>query len=357
SWVRIDTDSIAKYGSGKIKVINSRWLSNLNLAGAQKAATLIGRRFADIQRKITFQLDPKDSDGATGLWTGQTRNINYRDICDFNGYPVDTMFQIISASQSRNYKFSGIEFKYGDELADDITVTDKIVYYSGEEGADNITNVNLMADWESLYQPHEADSEAIFVVKTGTIMGSSSISTYSIETGAWPNLTTGFVKIIIQSGSYVAGKGGDGANGDNTPAAENGGGAINLGVDVILEGGGVLGGGGGGGGGKNGAFAEAAGGGGAGSAIGSAGQDTRNTGGTSVNSLIHAEDGTVSTGGAGGFISIDHNGEPFDYTGGDGGDLGEAGTLSGGTAGKACNLNGYTLDQSSSGVTIEGAVS
>ncbi|MCP4494626.1 MAG: hypothetical protein GY820_46095, partial [Gammaproteobacteria bacterium] len=75
TWARIDTDSIAKYGSGEVKEIHSRWLSNINLAGAQKAATLIGRRFSDIQRKISFELDPKDSDGATGLWTGQSRNI------------------------------------------------------------------------------------------------------------------------------------------------------------------------------------------------------------------------------------------------------------------------------------------
>ncbi|MCP3672141.1 MAG: hypothetical protein GY814_17270, partial [Gammaproteobacteria bacterium] len=350
---RVDTDSIAKYGSGEVKEIHSRWLSNINLAGAQKAATLIGRRFSDIQRKISFELDPKDSDGATGLWTGQSRNINHRDMTDFDGYPVDTMFQIISAHQSQSYKFSGIEFKYGDELSDDITVTDKIVYYSSDEETP-LLNINLKEDWENLYQAHAADSKAIFIIQTGAVIGSSSNSTYSIETGSWTNLTTGSVTLVIQSGCFVVGKGGNGADSDNTPAAGDGGGALNLGVDLTIEGGGIIGGGGGGGGGNDGAYAEAAGGGGAGSSSGDGGGGSGIFGGDSLISLTEAEGGTVSAGGNGAAIVFTNGGELVYADGGNGGNLGEDGDLSGGSAGLAVKKNGHTL--TNSGVTIIGAV-
>ena len=358
SWVRVDADSIIKYGSNAVKTINSRWLNNTNLAGAKKVATLVGRRFADIQRKITFSLDDKDADGATGLWAGQSANVNHRDMLDFNGFPEDTLFQIISAAQKKHYDFEGIEFKYGQELADDIASTDKIVFYSAGSG-NPYANINLKADWEALYGTHAADSEAIFIVSNNSVIGSSSAGTYAVETGAWGNLTTGFVKVIINSGSYVVGKGGDGgtSNGNGTV----GGNAINLDVDVILEGGGDLGGGGGGGGGGQPSFIGAAGGGGGAGSVGGTGGNTFSGG--SGNVTYYQSNGTVSAGGGGGRVDAVF-GLAF-ARGGSGGNLGQNGTVgqsddtvgTGGLAGKAVNLGGNTLDQTGSGVTVHGAVS
>ena len=359
SWARIDTDSIVKYGSSEIKVINSRWLNNGNLAGAKKVATLIGRRFADIQRKITFSLDDKDADGATGLWAGQTANINHRDMLDFNGYPEDTMFQIISAAQKKHYQFEGVEFKYGAELADDIASTDKIYYYSAGSGNPYL-NVNFLTDWESLYGTATATSEAIFIVSNNSIIGSSvAFAAYAIQTGTWPTFTTGFVKLIINSGSYVVGKGGSGGDNDTANGA-TGGSAINLDVDLILEGGGILGGGGGGGGVGQPPFTGAAGGGGgAGMNVGIGGDTFSGSSGVVTN---YSSNGTLSAGGSGGRVDA-QIGEDF-AEGGRGGNLGFSGFASGdvggtgGAAGKAVQLNGsFTIDQTGSGVTVYGAIS
>ncbi len=354
SWIRIDSDSITKYNSNKVRVVNTRWLNNNNKAGAQKVATLIGRRFSDIPRKISFSLDAKDSDGATGLWVGQSRSINHRDIVDFYGSPEDTMFQILSSRERGNYDFTGLEFAYGAELAGDIASTDTIVYYSTDA-----TAINLYDDWVALYGTPAADDECVFIVENNSTIGSYPGASAVETNNSWPSFTTGFVKLIINSGCYVVGHGGNGGHGSGSPSAANGGLAINLGVDLILEGGGVLGGGGGGGSEYSIPPVDCAGGGGAGSLYGLEQGGTAYYGSEHLNQIINAEDGTIESGGNGAEVTIG-TGEPLTYWGGDGGDLGTNGTGGNGVngiAGKACELNGYTLDQSGSGVTTYGTIS
>lgn len=351
SYARIDSDSIIEYQTNITKVINSRWMLSINAAAAIKAATLIGRRFSDTQRHISFSLEDKDSDGANGVWAGMSRAINHRDMVDFTGLPQDTIFQIISAKKSNNYDFTGIEFKYGGVLPDDAPELDDVVYYS-----EDTLNANMYDDYFALYGAPAVDTEALFIVRPGVIMGSVSNGTPSMDTGnSWPAFTTG--KITLQNNGFIVGAGGQGEEASGASAATVGGTAINLQEDLTLDNLGVIGGGGGGGGAIDDTKAFVDGGGGAGGDVGLRGGGLTAPGPPStIDIIIQAESGTTEFGGDGAVIFYTFAGEPFVVVAGDGGDLGMPGGLGGAAGGAAIVDNGNTITYTNIG-DIRGPVS
>lgn len=356
TYARVDTDSISLYGSNEIKTINSRWISATNKAAALQLAAKIGRRFADIPRTIDFSLDPKDSD----VWIGQSRAINHRDIVDFTGKPVDTVFQIISASEGELFKYRAIEYVYGAELPEDEgggdPTVDLVIFGS------SLRNINLRTVYDSLFPAPSGTTKAKFIIEPGVIIGSSSTTTDSMDTGSWP---VGATVTIVNKG-YIVGAGGNA--GDVSVAGGNGvagGDALNLNHNIILDNQGIIGGGGGGGGSSIDANAPstaiAGGGGGAGDISGLKGF----TGGDMLIDPIYIEatNGTITDGGDRGSSADPRYSGVLAY-GGYGGDLGQAGTNAtggtvagtGGAAGKAINLNGKTITYTMAG-DIRGAVS
>jgi len=329
--LRIDTDSIAKYSSNQIRTINSRWINASNKAQALVLAALYGRRFSDIPREISFELDAKDSD----IWIGQSRDVNHRDILSPEGIPVDTTFQILSVKESGNYHYTALEFTYGRELPEDEGGGDPdvdLVILSFDQ--DNIT---LRTIYDTLFPAPDASTKAKFIIENGVIVGSTSIGVAGLKTGTWPAGAT--VTLQIDLGGFSVGKGGNGEDGDGSPAAEDGGDAIEMQFALEIINNGVIGGGGGGGDSDSDAVAEAAGGGGAGAGIGISGASTFT--GTELDFLIDAEDGTLEDGGAGARIKYGF-GEPVIIAGERGGNLGES-TIA--TAGLAIKKNGFTLTQ------------
>ena len=127
-------------------------------------AALIGRRFSDIPREIGFSLDAKDSD----VWIGQSRAINYRDIVDFTGVPVDTIFQIMSAKESKNYNYKALEYTYGEQLPEDEGGSDPdvdlIIFGSNQR------NINLRTVFDSLFPAPDASTKAKFVVQKSVLI-------------------------------------------------------------------------------------------------------------------------------------------------------------------------------------------
>ena len=294
---RIDSESISKFSSNEVKTINCRWIAQIDDSSALLLAELIGRRWANIPREITFFLDDKDS----SLSAGDLVSINHRDIVDPTGVPVDSIFQVVSKQESENFKYKGIEFLYGDQVPVDI----------GEE-PDSITlsinerNIDLLDRYESIKGPASGSTNAVFIIDAGVIIGSATTGA-AIDTGAWPAGAT--VKIINKG--HVVGRGGNGGTvlgGDDGLPGRDG---INMGYALFVENFGIIGGGGGGGG-QHGIFD---GGGGAGDLVG-----------------VGAPNGTLENGGNG-------------VT--DGGDLGEAGQSgdvgAGGAAGRAIDRNGFSL--------------
>jgi len=329
SHARIDTTSIAKYKTSNVRTINTRWIDNTGKGTVLTIAALIGRRFADNPRIVNFSLDAKDVSGSAGVWLGQTKAINYRDIVDFNGLPVDTFFQIISAREDKNYSFEALEFTYGSALTEDEG--------AGETGVDLLilsgNNINLRDYYDArIIGGATASTKAKFVVQSTTIIGSTATTTNAIETGTFP--AGAEITLQVNSGGYVLGKGGYGGGWDTTDDGEDGGDAINMTFDLTLINNGIIGSGGGGGGAGENSFVVFGGGGGAGGLVGDGGQ-------------FAGYSGTTETGGAGGTNA------------GDGGDLntnGSAGSLgTGGTKGDAINKNSNVLTETVTG-DIRGAI-
>lgn len=352
TYARVDSNSIQFNDNiDQVKVIYSRWISDTNAAGARQLAALIGRRFAQTPRMVNWEMDPKDSD----VWIGQSRAINHRDIVDPTGLPVDTVFQIISSSEGENYKYSALEFNYGDELAEDEG--------GGEPGVDLVIltvddqNINLRTIYNGLFPTPDGSTVAKFVIDTGVIIGSSSTGSFSLDTGSWPVGAT----VILQTNStaFVVGRGGDGSSTFNVDG-DDGGPAIILNHDLELINNGVIGGGGGGGAANRntgfGSTGTAAGGGGAGNDPGDGGTNSFTGSGLYINT--QPEDGTLESGGFKGSLFWNAS-EPVSVVGADGGDLGQAGSngasANGGAAGLAIDKNGYTLTETVTG-DIRGSV-
>lgn len=350
TYVRVDTDSIAKYGSSQVKQINSRWINNLNKASALQLAALIGRRFADTPREISFSLEAKDSD----VWIGQSKDINHRDMVDQSGLKIDTTFQLTSVKESDNYSYTGLEFTYGGELPEDEgggdPDVDLIIIGS------SIKDINLRTIFDGLFPAPDATTQANFIIQNGVVIGSTSTGTAGLDTGSWPAGAT--VTLQTDSGGFSVGMGGTGADGDGTPVATDGGDAIEMNHDLEIINNGVIGGGGGGGGSNVTIVAgtgNAAGGGGAGCDVGSGG--TSSFVGDDLILLTHGGAGTLESGGTRGQVKWNTS-EPETSNGAVGGDLGQNGVSSdtaGGTAGLAIKKNGYTLTQTVSG-DIRGSI-
>ncbi len=348
SYIRVDTDSVQKFGSNKFKTINSRWINNANKAQAVQLATQVGRRFSNIPRTIEFSLDPKDSQ----LWVGENREINHRDIVDFSGLPENTIFQILSVRERRNFNYTGLEFNFGEELpGDESGIDEDLVIISTDQ-----KDLNLRTLYDTLFPTPDGTTVAKFIVESGKVVGSTSTSTPGMRTGTWP---VGAV-ITLQNKGFTVGMGGKGS-GDVSGVATDGGDALLLEFDLTLDNLGVIGSGGGGGGRETtsggGGVAEASGGGGAGCNGGEIGTLTSLTGGT-LDTLIAPAVGDLETGGAGGFVLYNTGGEPLLAEGGVGGSLGASGETkddAGGGAGNAIDKNGFVLTQTTSG-DIRGAI-
>lgn len=349
TYARVDTSSIAEYESNQIKVIYSRWISNVNKAAALQLAAKIGRRFANVPRSIQFSLDAKDSD----VWLGQSCTINHRDIADFTGRPQDTIFQITSASEESNFRYKALEYVYGEALDEDEgggdPTVDLVIIGS------SIRDANLRTIYDSLFPAPSGTTKAKFIVETGVVVGASTTSADAMDTGSWP---VGATVTLVNKG-YIVGRGGFGGSAANGQA---GGDAINMNFALTLYNHGIIGGGGGGGGGAfstgSGQTAVAGGGGGAGDQVGFVGASYF-SGDGSGGSHQDGTNGTLTDGGSGGISSGSGN-----YSeAGNGGDLGAAGqngvagitTYTGGAAGRAIVKNGYTLTQAFGG-DIRGSI-
>lgn len=225
--------------------------------------------------------------------------------------------------------------------------------YKKVDVTSNTQNININTLMGSPSYP----LTAVVNISGSLTIGSSSTSNPAITTSGLPAGSKVF--LIIGSGTYVVGAGGAGGDrvagrGDQGPAKAGGAGGLALytRVTTYLENNGTIGGGGGGGGGgsrtNTGGQAyddfTGAGGGGAGNSVG--------PGVTAIGP--DANNGTLTTGGAGvPYWSSGPYGEAqYGSIGGDGGDLGQAGspgvpwpgvdgTNSGGAAGNAIDGVSY----------------
>lgn len=356
SYVREDSDSVTNYGQRAYKKINSRWITSDNKTAAVLMAARIGRRFAEAPRMLSFELDAKDSD----VWTGDSVRCQ-TDLIEQSGGGFPTLFyQILTAGESQNFNYTALEHTYGEAVPGDEDVegpNTRLVFISGLQDqlkGGGTTARDLREIYEEVFgtDPLDANLDIRFIFESNAVAGSSDTAEYAVKTGSWPELTT---PIRIQNNGLIVGRGGRGAS-IATVGFTDGGPAILLQDNIRLQNFGIIGGGGGGGNKVSEGPADAAGGGGAGYFVGAGGGGTGYIPPNDEEQNIPAEDGTYTEGGDGAYVSGRTNGEFFDARGGKGGDLGQAGEFGGGAAGKAIELNGFTITYEETG-TILGAVS
>ena len=362
TYARIDPDSISNYGQQAYKTVNSRWIPSDNKTAAVLLGARVGRRFAEAPRQLTFSVDAKDSD----VWAGDSVKIKSDLVMQSGGGYPELFYQITSAGQTANYNYTVLEHTYGDALPQDEDVEDpnvRLVYISSEvdQLKDEAGTIrNLREYYEDVFgtDPIDPDLDIRFIFESSAVAGSSDNTAYAVNTGAWPELS---MPILIQNSGLIVGRGGDGAI--PTRSATDGGPALRLQANIRLNNLNIIGGGGGGGdfgsASQGGIVAIAGGGGGAGYIVGAAGSSTYVNPSNNTVSTEPAEDGTYTDYGKGGVATAIDGTEIFQAIGRRGGNLGFDGVgLNGteGVAGKAIDLNGFTITYINTG-TILGDVS
>lgn len=368
SYVREDTSSVTNYGQRAYKKINSRWIQSDNKTAAVLMGARVGRRFSDAPRMLSFDLDAKDSD----VWTGDSVRCK-TDLIEQSGGGFPTLFyQILTAGESSNFNYTALEHTYGDAVPGDEDVEDpnvRLIYLSGlldQLEADDGGGARTLRDvYEDVFGAGtivEPQFDVRFIFESNAVAGSSSNTQYAVRTGAWPELTT---PILIQNNGLIVGRGGDGAT-SLSENGKNGGPALQLQANIRLKNFNTIGGGGGGGGyaqtSEGGTTLRAGGAGGAGYTLGIGGTSSVTPSARTV-ATVNGQNGTYTQGGNGGQADgVTGENILISIKGGDGGNLGAVGRpvaidgTSGGLAGKAIDLNGFTITYEETG-TILGAVS
>jgi hypothetical protein len=363
SYVREDSASVTNYGQRAYKTVHSRWIPSDNKTAAVLMAARVGRRFSDAPREISFSLDAKDSD----VWTGDSIRVMSDLIMQQGGGFATLPFQITSAGENKNFNYTALEHTYGDSAPGDEDVEEpntRLIYFSGEidrlENDEGTAYRTLREVYEDVFgtDPIDPDLNIKFIFDSNAVAGSSDNTEYSVNTGAWPELTT---PILIQNSGLIVGRGGVGANIGR--AALDGGPALRLQANIRLNNLNIIGGGGGGGdsgsAAQGGVIAVAGGGGGAGYTIAAGGGATSVDPTNSTVSIEAAESGTYTEGGKGGIATAIDGSEVFQAIGRKGGGLGSVGagiSRPGGDSGKAIDLNGFAITYINTG-TILGDVS
>jgi hypothetical protein len=219
----------------RVKTIFSRWLEPTDGAAAQELGARLLARYRAPPRKIEFDLDAKDR----GVWVGDFVNITTGRSVDAQGNPATIPAQIMSVNEVS----AGSRFRYSaQQFLFDIPTVGKRIEISAD-----VFNIDLRALYDSKYATPPGDETITFIIRTGVVVGSTSVAVPAIVTGSWPAATL----VHLYNYGHIVGRGGKGASTDGTlPLAngQGGGTALKATNQIYVWNYGTMGGGGGGGG-------------------------------------------------------------------------------------------------------------
>ena len=319
----------------RIKKIVTRWITD----GA--AATELGQRylerFALSPIQADFMLDAKDSNIKLCDFVQLTSKQNQ----DFDGSPLAILMQVVKRLERQTgttWAFTARQFAFSSDLN-----PIRRIEIDGSVPSE-LFDLDLKAAHDARFAPATTGTVIEITIKSGVLVSASSTANYALTNpSTWPSGV--FVRLVIESGAVVAGRGGDGGNGASvwlgggspSTAGTKGGNAVLVEFALSITNLGIIGAGGGGGGGGGFTIVRvpgfldiyeantSGGGGGGGAGIGEGGQTGEylgtsapngNAGGSSIGGAGADGVSGTSSGGAG-------NGH--DSRGGKGGDLNEDG--------------------------------
>ena len=342
----VDDQSQLQNRDVRIKKIVSRWI--IDRAAAEDLANRYLVRFAQAPIEAEFMLDAKDSN----LKLCDFVQVESKQHQNYDGSPLAILLQIVKRIEKQTgttWAFTARQFAFGT-----FNYSLRQVYIDGGY-SDEYFNLNLKSAHDRRYDSSSLTSGMVveFIITSGMVVSSASTSNYALTNpNTWPVGVT--VRLIIESGAVVAGRGGDGGDGSedgNGQDGGNGGRGMNILSALEVDNQGIIatGGGGGGGGayGADGLLFGGGGGGGGGAPYGIGGTAAINKyediygdlQTTPTNGTTATTANTTQSGGLGGRMSKDGN---FGQggNGGTGGAYNQNGTAASGNAGEDFGTNG-----------------
>lgn len=234
----------------RIKKILSRWITDRT--AAIELADRYLSQFALAPVEASFMLDAKDSN----LKLCDFVIVESKQKQDYYGSPLEMLLQItkrVEKQTGTTWAFVARQFAFGVAMP-----ANRRIVIDGSYLPD-LFDLDLKAAHDRNYDPLSLVSGTIVevVIASGVLISSSSVSTYALTNpNTWP--TGVYVKLIIEAGAIVAGRGGDGGAGGGVwpvPVGDVGGDGANaflIQSTLTVENNGIIAGGGGGGGGGTG---------------------------------------------------------------------------------------------------------
>lgn len=329
----VSDQSTNKNRDVRIKKIFSRWITETASNAATELAQKYLERYAVAPIEANFNLDAKDGSLALADFV----RINSRQYQDFYGNNQDLLLQIVKRKEAlvgTTWAFTARQFAFSSNANPDRPV----------DIAVDTWDLDLKAAHDESYSPASSGDVVTITIKSGVLVSASTTSLYALTNpSTWAAGV--IVKLVIESGAIVAGRGGDGGDGGIVfgstvapTAGEDGGNSILAAFAMTIDNGGIISGGSGGGGGSGGAscisfsqsvYCDGSGGGG-GWPYGVAGASTLVAiGGTVISGgLTNATNGTKTangTGGNGAVINESYGEDGIDFVQADVGDGGDGG--------------------------------
>ncbi len=253
----------------RIKKIFSRWITETASNAATELAQKYLERYAVAPIEANFNLDAKDGSLALADFV----RINSRQYQDFYGNNQDLLLQIVKRKEAlvgTTWAFTARQFAFSSNDNPNRTV----------DIAVNTWDLDLKAAHDEQYGPARSGDVVIVTIKAGVIVSASSTAVYALTNpSTWAAGV--IVRLVIESGAIVAGRGGEGGRGADYNAlgggvGGKGGDCANFEYDITIDNQGVIsvgsGGGGGGGTGSDGLLYGVGGGGGGGFPWGNGGE-------------------------------------------------------------------------------------
>ena len=254
----VSDQSTNKNRDVRIKKIFSRWITETASNAATELAQKYLERYAVAPIEANFNLDAKDGSLALADFV----RINSRQYQDFYGNNQDLLLQIVKRKEvlvGTTWAFTARQFAFSSNTNPDRTV----------DIAVDTWDLDLKAAHDEHYSPARSGDVVIVTIKAGVLVSASTTSLYAITN---PNTWAAgvIIRLVIESGAIVAGRGGDGGRGgyaytvwseaneytiiyyDDGEDGEKGGSALHAQYPLSIENNGSIFVGGGGGGGSGG---------------------------------------------------------------------------------------------------------
>ena len=185
----------------RIKKIFSRWITETASNAATELAQKYLERYAVAPIEANFNLDAKDGSLALADFV----RINSRQHQDFYGNNQDLLLQIVKRKEAlvgTTWAFTARQFAFSSNAN-----PDRIV-----DIAVDTWDLDLKAAHDDIYSPASAGDIVIVTIKAGVLVSASTTSLYALTNpSSWAAGV--IVRLVIESGAIVAGRGGDGGRG------------------------------------------------------------------------------------------------------------------------------------------------